>query len=194
MIPVSQTLIHGYAYVGAVVAASPRDVWVVGAAIGDHSPFAARWDGNSWRESTLPGSPARCGWDEQLDGGVAVAGRGRWAVGSTFCDDLGGQLPLARYWNGTRWRVVETGFGFDRALFAVDASSPRDVWAVGSDFSRTSHGTTVWAGMVARWNGARWTKVPFPLTRSGSLHGIAVVSPSDVWAIGERMVVRYSSG
>ena len=193
MIPVSHTTINGNPYVGAVVPASSRDVWVVGAAIGEHSSFATHWSGRSWRESALPGGPARCPEDEQLDGGVAVAGRGRWAVGSTFCDEEGGQLPLARHWNGTHWRVVETGFGFDRAFFAVDASSPRDVWAVGSDVSRMSHGNTVWAGMVARWDGARWTRVPFPLTRSGSLHGVAVVSPSDVWAIGERLVVRYSS-
>jgi len=181
MIPVSYTMASG-AWVGAVIPASPSDVWVVGA--NEHESFAAHWNGTSWRESALPGGPSRCVENEDLADGVAVAGRGRWAVGSTFCDDLGGQLPLTIYWNGTRWREVETGFGFNQYLSAVDASSQRNVWAAGGDFSSRSE------ALVARWDGVRWRRVPFRLATSGGLRGITIASSDDIWVIGARVVVR----
>jgi hypothetical protein len=179
-------LVFADPYVGAVVPTSPRDVWVVGSQ-DEHSTFATHWDGRRWNESRLRGGPARCIEDETLSDAVAVGGRGRWTVGSTFCDEEGGQLAVTRYWTGSRWRVVENRLPFGTHLTAVDAGSPRIVWAVGG-FTGASR------GLVVRWDGRRWSRVPLSVGLPGGLRGVAVAGRGDVWAVGGRTVLRYSSG
>ena len=188
MVPVAETYTNGGANVAALVATSPRDVWAIGNLLTDRIPVAMHLSGAAWRETSLPipiALPGICDPDAMVSGGVAVGGSTRWAVGSTFCDEAGGQLALTERWDGTRWRTVKTGLGYNTHLTAIDASSPRDVWAAGgrNDLKR---------GLVERWNGVRWTAVPFSLARPGLLSGIAVASPRDVWAVGEGMIVRYS--
>ena len=171
--------------VGGVAPASPRDVWMVGL-IGEHAWFLAHWNGRSWRETNVYGG----GWAERewLEDVVALRGPGRWAVGSVYDEDEG-QLATSRYWDGGRWRAVDTRLPFGTYLVSVDAISPRDVWAAGDDWSK---GKT--KGLVVRWNGTRWARVPLTVRQSTDLSGITVASPRDVWVIGARTVARYSGG
>jgi hypothetical protein len=67
-------------------------------------------------------------------------------------------------------------------LSAVAAVSATDVWAVGSSGSQTSGGQT----LIEQWNGTQWqiVKSPSPGSDYNTLTGVAVVSASDVWAVG----------
>jgi hypothetical protein len=63
-------------------------------------------------------------------------------------------------------------------LFAVDAVSAKDVWAVGRRFTEDPFGYT---SLILHWDGAAWVEVQSP---DIVLTDIAAVSSTDVWAIG----------
>lgn len=56
-------------------------------------------------------------------------------------------------------------------VFAIDATSARDVWAVGDG--------------IYHWNGVRWRKVSAPMPNGGATYySIAALSRSNAWAVG----------
>lgn len=62
---------------------------------------------------------------------------------------------------------------FNNGLYAVSASSPSDIWAVGQS---TIH-----------FDGATWTAFPAPGIRgdnTSNLGGVSDISPTDAWAVG----------
>jgi hypothetical protein len=62
----------------------------------------------------------------------------------------------------------------DNGLFAVSASSPSDIWAVGE--------------AAIHFDGAEWTVVPAPGIDGippSDLNGVADISPTDAWAVGD---------
>jgi len=73
------------------------------------------------------------------------------------------------------FHVVPTPNGSkgDNDLFAVSASSPSDIWAVGQ--------------AVIHFDGATWTEFSAPHIKgqfANQLDGVADISPTDVWAVG----------
>ena len=63
--------------------------------------------------------------------------------------------------------------GQNNDLFAVSASSPSDIWAVGQT--------------VIHFDGATWTEFSAPHMNGGfanQLDGVADISPTDAWAVG----------
>jgi hypothetical protein len=66
----------------------------------------------------------------------------------------------------------------DSALLGVDAVSPTDVWAVGSDPSEDT--------LTFHWNGVAWSRVesPNPSRRWSQLWDVAVLSSDKAWAVG----------
>ena len=68
-------------------------------------------------------------------------------------------------------------------LYGVTAVSDGDVWAVGQYYN----GTNPYQTLVERWNGTAWSVVASPnitTTANNFLRSVAVVSASDVWAVG----------
>jgi hypothetical protein len=61
----------------------------------------------------------------------------------------------------------------------VDASGPSDVWAVG----RTSSGFGD-VPLVLHYDGDTWAEFELPEEIDGVLNDVAVISPTDVWAVG----------
>jgi hypothetical protein len=76
----------------------------------------------------------------------------------------------------------------DNALLGVAADSASDVWAVGYDTPTTTGLTPT---LVEHYNGSNWTIVTSANVVGGSnkLTGVAALSASDVWAVG-----NYTSG
>ncbi|MCP2359605.1 hypothetical protein HD597_006625 [Nonomuraea thailandensis] len=71
----------------------------------------------------------------------------------------------------------------DGSLSDVLAISPGDVWAVGQQEI-----WDVWKnrGTIRHWNGSRWAEIGIrDNTAAGNLRGLAAVSSSDVWAVGD---------
>ncbi|HEU5440595.1 MAG TPA: hypothetical protein VFU88_15020 [Ktedonobacterales bacterium] len=75
--------------------------------------------------------------------------------------------------------------GVDANLAAVAVGGPDDLWAVGNYY--TSDPTTdLLLTLTERWNGTSWSVVPSPNVPSvnSSLNAVAVLSPTDAWAVG----------
>jgi hypothetical protein len=89
-------------------------------------------------------------------------------------------------WNVVTSPNVGTGTNFLPGVAAVSSS---DVWAVGS-----YDGYTTTLTLVEHWNGSVWSVVPSPNMETGAvdeLRGVAAVSSSDVWAVGDYFDVYF---
>jgi hypothetical protein len=103
-----------------------------------------------------------------------------WAVGYSN----GGGLPqtLVQRWNGQRWVIVPSANVQSRSnyLTGVAVLAPDNAWAVG--YHCTGNCDAEAAPLVQHWDGARWSTATTP--GNGRLNGIAAVSASDIWAVG----------
>jgi hypothetical protein len=171
----------------AVAATSRRNAWAVGAvsdpARGTSEPLTEHWDGSAWAVVRFPRIPGAVSGVSSLSGVAAVSRTNSWAVGSYLA--RGGFRTLIAHWNGTSWRIVRSpnvGTG-ENILTAVAARTATGIWAVGfrNQVSRTRERT-----LVEHWNGRTWQVVPSPNAgNTGSaLFGVAVVSGSRAWAVG----------
>jgi hypothetical protein len=174
----------------AVEVVAPNDVWIVGTRSDANGTYtlAMHWDGSRWSEVPTP-NPSRL--HNTLSAIAAVAPNDVWAVGDHYDPALeggSGGEPLDRTlilrWDGREWRQVPTPNLPDlgNRLAAIGALSPNDVWAVGSAWG--SEGT---GPLSMHWDGREWTLVPVPWNQGDAetvLTGVAGVSSSDVWAVG----------
>jgi hypothetical protein len=163
----------------AMAAVSATNVWGVGAVPDSHTAgfrtLILHWNGRAWKREPSP-APAG-GVLMSIDMLSASSG---WAVGQDAND-----RALALRWNGRSWQHVPVPSpGGSAMLTAVDASSFRNTWAIG----------TGWLGgsarsVIMRWNGTSWqmSKAPsFPWSGAfdSGLDGLAAISARDVWAAG----------
>jgi len=93
-----------------------------------------------------------------------------WAVG-----DDGSHPAILRRQAGI-WRTSASPF----FALDVDASSARDVWAVGS----SSPGGELTRPRAAHWDGARWRAAPVAGRPATYLRAVATLSSRDAWAVG----------
>jgi hypothetical protein len=89
---------------------------------------------------------------------------------------------LTMHWDGATWSIVPSPAVGNDILYAVDAISSNDVWAIG----RTKIGYSSSRTLTLHWNGSTWTVVPSPndSTTNNNLYGVAAVAANDVWAVG----------
>lgn len=134
-----------------------------------------------WTVVTVP----QTGNNTILLGAAARTSTDAWAVGEQFA--AAGQAPpppVSYHWNGSAWSIVATPvLGVSSALLGVSASTATDAWAVGfSILGRHNDGT-----LIEHWNGTAWS-VNSSLVVKGfvaELTGVADLSPTDAWAVGE---------
>ncbi len=90
------------------------------------------------------------------------------------------------------WLVISSpNPGSTNFFYGVAAVSDSDVWSVGYDYASNSSQFTI----TQHWDGSKWSMIPSPspgtTTKCGAgysgnmLNGVAAVSASDVWAVGE---------
>lgn len=100
-----------------------------------------------------------------------------WAVGGAGSIRIDGGQKMILHWDGRAWRRVRSVQGSLASLWALSASSRRDVWAVGGDGKNP---------LALHWNGSRWRAVPTPRTRASNellFNDVATVAPDDAWAV-----------
>jgi hypothetical protein len=116
---------------------------------------------------TLPAS--RAGYE--LRAVVAQGAADAWAVG----------LNVVLHWDGRHWQHARAPAG---SYWAVAASGPKNVWAVGTDST---------GYLVAHWDGLEWRRVPPPHTPPAPaqgaftikrLEGVLPLGTRDVWVVG----------
>jgi hypothetical protein len=129
---------------------------------------------------------------------IALTATDAWAVGNagsmtrTFTADAIDQQtvwePLIEHWDGTQWSIVPGPHLTGQAmLHGIAASSPDEVWAVGSlGNAATVEQTTAEQALIEHWDGARWQVVPCPQTgaRASRLADVIAFAATDVWAVG----------
>jgi hypothetical protein len=110
-----------------------------------------------------------------------------WAIGFRFPTNLDVARTLAERWDGLAWRVVKSpnvGQAWNQ-LNDVVALSRHKAWAVGTYTDTQSHAGRT---LIERWNGTSWRVVPSPNAGTGNneLLGVAAVSGTNVWAVGDQ--------
>lgn len=188
------------AYLHAVGAVAPDDVWAAGERHGDAGGLSVgawimvqHWDGSSWQLVPVP----------PPTGGVSInySGTRVHDIAAIAHDDVwfGGQWgepnaqasvtwrPLAMHWDGSKLEVYptpapyENSYGFKVA--SLSAVSSDDVWAACSRLTAGGHAQNL---VVLHWDGSTWDLVPVP--NSGGmrvLYTVEAIASDDVWIFGE---------
>ncbi len=157
------------------------DGWAVGDVVGApfHPPVAMHYDGDSWTQVPIPTLKGKYTF---LDGVTSIKADDAWAVGSGIDGKGHPPVPLIEHWNGATWSKVtggEVGAHCRGSLSDVSATSPDDVWAVGT--------TGCGRALVEHWDGRSWTleRTPdAPRNHDLDLEAVAAVSATDVWIVG----------
>jgi Phosphoesterase family len=156
-------------------------------AVGEHlnaayedSTLLEVWNGKKW---SIANTPNPGSLRDMLFGASALSKSNVWAVGHQESAD-GIFETLVEHWNGRTWSVVRTPDpgSTGNLLYAVDAVSADNVWAVGQQ----SFAQGPDQGLVEHWNGHSWSVVPLPVSASALvlLDGVTA-SGGQVWVAGE---------
>jgi hypothetical protein len=152
---------------------SATDGWAVGM-----GPYLAHWDGSVWAPTPAP--PIEGGEAHQV---VAFAPNDVWAVGAREVEGgIEHDETMLLHWDGSVWTLQDNpATTFAQEVWAVDAISPSDIWAVGEQ--ETGTGQRV---LTLHYDGSAWSVVPArnPGTAGQELVGVVAIATDDVWAVG----------
>jgi hypothetical protein len=167
----------------AVAMPSPCSAWAVGTYFSNtYTTLVEHWNGTRWTvaPSASPGGPSH------LSGVAAARGARPWAVGA-YNNGTAIQTLIETPEGGV-WTQVPSpnpgGPNNNNTLTAVSATSATRAWAVG-DYS-TSAGSPL-LSLIEHWNGTVWRRVrsPNPGPGGNALNGVAAITATDAWAVGE---------
>ena len=170
----------------AVSAVSATDVWAVGwyanNSLERQQVLTLHWNGTRW--SVVP-SPTRNVPYMALSGVAVVSANNIWGVGSYLTATESQEKTLIEHWNGSTWSIVASPNSSSpvNLLVAAAAVSAKNVWAVGY-YSYDSGGITQDKPLIEHWNGTTWSVVSAPGQSRSMLTSIAVISATDIWAVG----------
>lgn len=133
-------------------------------------------------------APSRCGWmvasmpqaisAASFNGSSGTSASDAWAVGS----QANAASTLIEHFDGSTWSIVPSpnaGSNIN-VLEAASAVAAGDAWAVGQQLSGSQPQT-----LTEHWDGRAWSVVASVNPSSGDLlQGVAMISHSDVWAVG----------
>src|SRR5215470_8152102 len=122
-----------------------------------------------------------------LRGATATSEDDVWTVGESL-NGVGSQT-LIEHWNGSTWKVVPSpnpAGAISSFLNSVSVVSEDDAWAVGNSFDSSNTVLTLnEQTLIEHWDGSAWAVVPSSTPVHGVLNGIAAVSKTSVWAVGD---------
>jgi hypothetical protein len=122
--------------------------------------------------------------DNILAGVSASSATDAWAVGAYYPPGSSVLATLAQHFDGTRWTAFPLpNVGVqENVLLAVSTTSTGLGWAVGYFVNGRFQQKT----LIEHFDGTVWSVVPSPSpgTQQNILYGVAVITDSDVWAVG----------
>jgi len=152
--------------IGSLSADSESDIW----ATSIFSPVALHFSGSIWKAVPM----AAAGRVNKV---AVVSPTNVWAVGQQTNE----KFSQVQHFNGTAWSAVSSPhFAAGESLSSLKAVSANSIFAVGSSFDNLNNRTP----LVEHFNGTKWSVVSVPHITGGELTDIAIISPSDVWAVG----------
>ena len=131
--------------------------WAVG---GGGQIYATANSGSTWATQASPTT-------QTLNAVFALDDTDVWAVGNNS-----GSAETILFYNGSTWSSVGPSLGRGQPLYGVWAADTSHVWAVGG------------GGTILFYNGTSWSAASSPT--SSQLNGLAGISASQVWAVGNR--------
>jgi hypothetical protein len=184
----------------SIDSASADDVWAFGST-GPHvaqaygfGPVVLRWHRGRWTRIRTPiGDSAYKGY---LNGALDIAPSGEvWAVQAENTGSCEGCLPQFLRWSGPARNVrtfYEPDFpGDEPSVYDIAALSRASVWVVGEVYGADSDN---YFPLIAHGNGKSWQiqTTPFSGLKNRSLNAISPLSSTDIWAVGDHLIARYS--
>ncbi|HYK54372.1 MAG TPA: hypothetical protein VEV38_12685 [Candidatus Eremiobacteraceae bacterium] len=165
---------------------SSTQVWAVGNGgepCGNGQGVLEHWNGVKWENE----SPFVCASAGSDLGSLAVISKTElWAVGSDSeigarGSEITHELVLRRQSNvWTTFQMPDDPY--TGGLSSIRAASADDIWAVGVSIPTTQGHS---ASLIYHWDGTTWTDFQFQNPEAvGNLDALAVVSATDVWAVG----------
>jgi hypothetical protein len=86
-----------------------------------------------------------------------------------------------QHFNGSTWSVVSSPhFVSGEVLNSIKVLSPTNIFAVGFFFLNATTRTP----LVEHFNGTKWSVVTVPQISAGELDDLAIVSATNIWAVG----------
>lgn len=168
--------ITGGAFLRAIHAVSPSDIWAAGGKSGatDFPPYVIHYNGSSWSEVTVPNPDYRSHFND-----IHGTANDLWAVG--YKGNTVGQFhSFVMHWNGSNWTEISLPSSVvtpQTQLRSVKMTSASDVWAIGTF---AAGGT-----FTIHWDGTAWTVNNS--TPGGAILGAALapVSSANVFAFSK---------
>ena len=178
---VTDTTTAGDAFLFAVTADDPTNVFAVGAAVptaGKARTFVRHWDGSAWETQPSPNVNEQ---NHQLNG-VAVAADGTaWAVGERRGKK---SKTIVQRYDGTTWRTHPSLNPSEdkNMLNGVDIAPSGAVYAAGARWTAKRQYRT----MIHRYEGeeGKMLRTRFP----GIFWDLDVIADDDIWAVGTKAV------
>jgi alpha-tubulin suppressor-like RCC1 family protein len=168
----------------AVDGVSANDIWAVGFDTNPPQPLTLlfeHYDGTKWTAVPPPGLGGQVAF-----GVTTISSDDAWAVGAN--ESL--SRTVAVHWNGKAWSIVKTPSPVDgpspiNQLTGASAAGPKDVWASG--YEANVNNLNFRKPYLLHWNGSVWKLVPARNsgTEGSLLRAVTVLSPNDVWAVGQ---------
>jgi photosystem II stability/assembly factor-like uncharacterized protein len=184
---------------------SASDGWAVGGN-GYSQGVILRWNGEVWQEAPTPANAC-------LQSVAMVSQDDGWAAGFRSASyGLGHNYIL--HWDGASWQVHDSAFEYGLKPMSISMSGADYGWIATYDFydvpmlrhwdgeawsyvespiglnavaaDAQFGGWTVAEGFVDLKSMAKW-----PTSPSSALHGVALVSQNDAWAVGEGGVILH---
>jgi hypothetical protein len=168
----------------AVSGTGPNDVWAVGTGGPLLNQLIMHWDGSEWKQIPTPDVA-----NSRLSAVVAISANDAWVAGDFIDKTSGVHKLLLEHWDGSTWsQIPPIDFGIRNIdIPALVATASNDVWAGGVLFDPQEGNTPVRHRTYLHWDGTAWTQTAAPDVGAAgfSLRGMAAVSASDVWAVGD---------
>ena len=191
---------NGFPDLAAISAASPNEVWAVGA-----YGQLLHYIGGTWTAANPPNMLGAATTDIKMlsasSGWVAAGDRAFRYNGTTWTEQsagLGANLTIARlagpalddmwaiggpadpgdmvHWDGARWHAIPAAVPATVQLTAITMLNDEEGWAVGYD-------TTNSLAAMLHYDGTAWHQIAAPPGAS-ALYSVGTAAPGDVWARG----------
>lgn len=161
---------------------SEDDIWSVGDFV------SLQFNGSVWTALPLVAFETTQPSEDTMSSVAATSPADVWAVGSALVEtESGGShlIGMIEHFDGTQWSIVTSPqFASGVELSAIHAVSANDIFAVGESNADAQQPNP----LVEHFDGTSWSVVALPQLgngQTGALLGIAVISGTDIWVIGD---------